>query len=161
MTAQHPTVWQSGREGRAIKLVVIHGDAGKSDAGTVTWIEKESLEAKVSYHYLVGRKGEVYQFVDEAQKSWHAGISEWPDCTVSKSVNAHSVGVSFANDGAEAYKPVQYTAGAKLVADICQRHKIPAAMIVTHAQVSPGRKSDPWKHFDWDYFIDRVKQAME
>lgn len=156
---QVETPHQSSRDGKAVKLVVIHGDAGKSDAGTVSWIK--APESKVSYHYLVGRDGEVYQFVPETKKAWHAGVSEWPDCTVSKSVNAHSIGVSFANDGTEAYKPVQYVAGAKLVADICQRHKIPAAMIVTHAQVSPGRKSDPWKHFDWAYFMDRVKEAME
>ena len=156
---QVETPHQSSRDGKVVKLVVIHGDAGKSDAGTVSWIKAK--ESAVSYHYLVGRDGEVYQFVDEAQKSWHAGISGWLDCTHSKSVNAASIGVAFANDSIESYKPVQYTAGAKLVADICQRHKIPAAMIVTHAQVSPGRKSDPWKTFDWAYFIDRVKQALE
>ena len=148
------TPHQSGRDGKAVKVVVIHGDAGKSDAGTVSWIK--APESKVSYHYLVGRDGEVYQFVDEAKKAWHAGISDWPDCTVSKSVNAYSIGVSFANDGTEAYKPVQYVAGAKLVSEILKRYGLDHKAIVGHADVSPGRKSDPWAHFDWTYFRSRL-----
>ena len=114
-----PSPHYSSREGHPIKLIIIHGDAGKSDAGTVSWLT--SPKSKVAYHWLVGRDGTVYQFVDEAEKAWHAGVSSWPDCTVNKSVNAHSVGVSFANDGKESYKPVQYTAGARLVAEIRAR----------------------------------------
>lgn len=141
------TPHQSARGGEVIKLVVVHGDAGKSDAGTVSWLE--APESKVSYHYLVGRDGTIYQFVREDLKAWHAGKSEWPGCTVGGSVNPTSVGVAFANDGTEPYRPLQYKAGAKLVADICKRHHIPVHMIRGHYEVSPGRKSDPWPHFDW------------
>lgn len=151
--------WRSTREGKPIRLIVIHGDAGKSDAGTVDWITNKKHTAGVSYHYLVGRDGEVYQFVDEAEKAWHAGISSWEDCTHNKSVNAYSVGVSFANDGkAEQYRPVQYEAGAKLVAQIMARHGIPLQQVVGHADVSPGRKSDPWKTFDWSHFRELLSQ---
>lgn len=160
MTTWKPALYKSSREGSKIKLVVIHGDAGKSDAGTVEWLHKDP-RSKVSYHYLVGRDATVYQFVQEEDKAWHAGISEWPDCTVNKSVNAASVGVAFANDGKEAYRSAQYEAGAKLVADICKRYGIPEGRVVGHYEVSPGRKSDPWKHFDWPTFRRLVKQHQE
>jgi N-acetylmuramoyl-L-alanine amidase len=147
---QVTTPHQSPRKGEVVRMVVIHGDAGKSDAGTVSWIE--APESKVSYHYLVGRDGTVYQFVREDLKAWHAGDSAWPGCTVGKSVNAASIGVAFANDGTEEYRPPQYKAGAKLVADICKRHGVPLHMIRGHYEVSPGRKSDPWQHFSWADF---------
>ena len=156
---QHRTKNQSDRDGQKIKLIVIHGDAGKTDAGTIEWISKGPKP--VSYHYLVGRDGEIHQFVAEDLKAWHAGVSEWDGCTWNKSVNACSIGVSFANDGKEAYKPVQYTAGARLVAGIMARHGIPEKMVVGHADVSPNRKTDPWKHFDWTYFRTLIMREAE
>lgn len=147
---RHETLHQSDRLEYVPKLVIIHGDAGRSDDGTVEWIKSE--KSKVSYHYLVGRTGKVHQFVDESKKAWHAGISHWPGFTVQKSVNAQSIGVAFANDGAEAYRPAQYEAGAQLVAEICKRHGIALGRVLGHADVSPARKTDPWKHFDWTTF---------
>jgi N-acetylmuramoyl-L-alanine amidase len=137
-------------------MVVIHGDAGRTDAGTISWIE--SPDSQVSYHYLVGRDGQVHQFVDEAEKAWHAGVSEWPECTVGNSVNPTSIGVAFANDGAgnEPYTSAQYAQGAKLVGGIIRRHRIPIDMIRGHFEVSPGRKEDPWSWFDWERFITDV-----
>ena len=147
---KHPSPNQSSRKGCPRGLVIIHGDAGKSDQGTISWIESE--RSKASYHYLVGRDGSVYQFVDESLKAWHAGKSAWDGYTVAGSVNPVSIGVAFANDGKEPYKDLQYRVGGELVADICKRHGIPAHLILGHCDVSPGRKPDPWKHFDWSEF---------
>lgn len=146
---------QSSRGGKPIRLVVIHADAGSSDAGTISWIE--SAKSAVSYHFLVGRDGAVYRFVDESKRAWHAGDSTWPECTTEipgrkPSVNDYSIGVAFANNGVEAYRPEQYKAGAELVAGICARYKIGAEWIVGHNQVSPQRKKDPYPHFDWKEF---------
>ena len=154
-----PSPHYSSREGHPIKLIVIHGDAGKSDAGTVSWLT--SPKSKVAYHWLVGRDGVIYQFVDEKEKAWHAGVSSWPDCTVNKSVNAHSIGVSLANDGKEPYRSVQYGKAARLVYEIMNRHGISEKMVVGHADVSPGRKADPWKHFDWTNFRSLIAREAE
>lgn len=142
-----PSPHQSDRRGHHPCMVIIHGDAGKTDAGTVSWIQYS--ESKVSYHYLIGRDGETYQFVPEDRRAWHAGTAEWGGKT---DINSISIGVSFANDGTEPYKPVQYKVGGKLVAEICERHKIPCHLIRGHYEVSPGRKTDPWDHFDWGEF---------
>ena len=148
-----PSPHQSSRKGAAIGMVVIHGDAGKTDEGTASWLQAE--ESGVSYHYLVGRNGDVYQFVPEDAKAWHAGQSQWGAMTVGNSVNPTSVGVAFANDGSgdEMYTEHQYRAGAELVADICTRHGIPLHLVRSHAEVSPGRKTDPWGWFDWRRFF--------
>lgn len=148
---------QSSRGSHTPTLIVIHGDAGKSDAGTVSWIMSE--QARVSYHYLVGRDGEVYRFVDEAEKAWHAGKSTFHGEEVAGSVNPISVGVAFANDGQEPYRDVQYVEGGKLVAGICKRWQIPIHRTRGHFEVSPGRKTDPWDHFDWLAFYRRTLEA--
>jgi len=148
---------RSSRRGTPIKMIVIHGDAGKTDGGTVAWIKDPA--SKVSYHYLVGRASGIYQFVPEEEKAWHAGTSAWTSCTVGNSVNASSIGVSFANDSIELFRDAQIAAGAKLVAAICQRHAIPLHLIRSHAEVSPGRKTDPWAHFPWMLFWSELGLA--
>lgn len=141
---------RSPREGWPIKLVVIHGDAGKTDAGTIAWIMDP--KSRVSYHYLVGRSGQVTMLVPEAEKAWHAGKSAWIGCTHKGSVNHMSVGVAYANDGQAPYPEKQVVAGARLVAEICKRHHIERSEVRSHAEVSPGRKTDPWAHFPWAVF---------
>lgn len=132
-------------------MIVIHGDAGKTDAGTISWIQNPISE--VSYHYLIGRDGKVYQFVEDPRKAWHAGESEWDGVI---GVNPISIGVCFANDGTgtEPYTKDQYPAGAKLVATLCRKHRIPCDLIRGHFEVSPGRKTDPWSWFDWPLFYE-------
>jgi N-acetylmuramoyl-L-alanine amidase len=149
---QHKSPHYSSRDGKRPTIVVIHGDAGKSDLGTVSWLAHPA--SKVSYHYLIGRDGTVYQFVPEEENAWHAGLSKFHGEEVGKSVNRMSIGLAFANDGTgkEAYTEAQYEAGGELLADICRRHGIPLHRVRAHSEVSPGRKSDPWKWFDWDRF---------
>ena len=147
---------RSPREGQPIKMVVIHGDAGKTDQGTVSWIM--APESKVSYHYLVGRFGKGYPLVPETEKAWHAGKSRWPGVTLKGSVNQRSIGVAFANDGEEPFKAHQVQAGAQLVADIARRHYIDRSLIRGHFEVSPGRKTDPWDHFPWALFWEEYEK---
>lgn len=144
-----PSPNHSSRRGHKPELIVVHGDAGKSDEGTISWLQLE--KSKVSYHFLVGRDGVVYAFVSEEQKAWHAGVSDWPNCQVANSVNPTSIGVAFANSGpGEPFEPIQYKVGAELIHAIMVRWDIPLHRIRGHHEVSPGRKTDPWDHFEWD-----------
>lgn len=120
-------------------LIVVHASAGKSDAGDVAWICDP--RSKVSYHYLVGRDGTVYELVAPTQQAWHAGISEWKG---RKHCNAYSIGVAWSNrhDGQEPLTGAQIAAMRDLLNWLCERYPS-LTEIVTHAQVSPGRKDDP------------------
>lgn len=136
--------------GSRISLIVLHGTAG-SYLGDVAWCRNP--ESGVSYHYIIGRGGELARLVDERRRAWHAGKSTWrgrDDC------NDYSIGVALSNRGpgsGEAYTAGQYEAGAWLVADIMRRYGLHLDAIVTHADVSPGRKTDPWAHFDLRRFL--------
>jgi N-acetylmuramoyl-L-alanine amidase len=154
----------SSRQGFRPELIVVHGDAGSSDEGTLTWLGME--RSKASYHYLVGRDGVVYQLVDEEDKAWHAGVSDWPGCLVKNSVNPTSLGVAFANDGSgrEPFEPIQYKHGADLMHQLMIRYGIPLHRIRGHNEVAPGRKTDPWDHFEWDELfrqIGRYSRALK
>lgn len=111
--------------------IVLHADAGKTEAGTIAWCCDPA--SKVSYHYLVHRDGAVTQLVPVAMRAWHAGASEYQGRT---NVNDYSIGVSLANrqDG-EAFRPAQLQAAVRLVADLCWEYKVPLARITTHAVV--------------------------
>lgn len=131
--------------GTSVDLVVIHGTAG-TDAGDLDWCTRPG--AGVSYHYLILRDGTVHRLVAEDRRAWHAGASSWqgrPNC------NDYSIGVGLSNRGpGEPYTEAQYRALRELVRDIMRRRPaITRERIVGHADVSPGRKSDPWPHFDW------------
>lgn len=145
------TANKNDRGGFRPSMIVIHGDAGQTEEGTISWILNPTSGA--SYHWLVGRDGTVYKLVDEADRAWHAGKSEWPGMTDAKgSVNSASIGVCFANNGTEAYRDAQYEAGAELVAGIMRRYGIGIDLIRGHNEVSPGRKTDPWPQWSWPKF---------
>lgn len=120
-------------------LVVIHASAGKSDAGDISWIV--SPQSKVSYHYLVGRDGEVYELVSPERVAYHAGVSEWKG---EKHCNSYSIGVAWANrnDGAESLTGAQLKSMRELLDWLSVKHPT-LKESVTHKDVAPNRKSDP------------------
>lgn len=131
--------------GATIDLLVIHGTAG-TDEGDLAWCRDR--RSGVSYHYLILRDGTTHRLVAEERRAWHAGVSEWQGRA---NVNDYSIGVGLSNRGpGEPYTEAQYTTLAKLTRDIMDRRpEITSERIVGHADVSPGRKTDPWPHFDW------------
>lgn len=145
---------KSSRGGFPIGMIVIHADAGTSDDGTVSWIQNP--ESKVSYHYLVGRRGQVYRFVADEDKAWHAGKSEWGGASVHGSLNPVSIGVCIANNGKEPYGPIQYRLAGKLVAHLMRKYSVGLHDVRGHYEVSPDRKTDPYDHWDWRTFYGEV-----
>lgn len=137
-------------------VIVLHADASGSEEGTLGWLCDPA--SKVSYHYLVGRDGTVYQCVAEQRRAWHAGVSHYAGHT---DVNGISIGVSFSNrqDG-EAFPPAQIAAGGALVADLCARWGIDPAHITTHAEVAPGRKHDPGPLFPLGALVRDVRARL-
>lgn len=139
MTLTHPSPNFSKRKpGTVPRLIVLHSTVGKSDAGDLDWLQ--SPESGVSYHTLIGRNGGCFTLVDYAHKAWHAGESSWkgvPDC------NQYSIGLAFSNrhDDKEVLTPMQIAVMRAVVQYLRQQY--PGIEVVTHADVSPSRKTDP------------------
>lgn len=107
-------------------------------------------DAKVSAHYTIDRKGDVYAHVPEQYRSWHAGISWWAG---ERDINSRSIGIELVNPGHEfGYVPFpdrQIAALIDLSRGILSRHAIAAARVLGHSDIAPARKEDPGELFPW------------
>ena len=104
-------------------------------------------DLKVSSHFLVTRQGNLIQFVPIHKRAWHAGISNYSgreDC------NDFSIGIELEGCDEEEFEPEQYQSLSRLIHFLSNDLKISKKNIVGHADIAPGRKTDPGPYFDWD-----------
>lgn len=99
---------------------------------------------RVSAHFLIRRDGGLVQFVPCARRAWHAGASCWRG---RERCNDFSLGIELEGDDHSDFAPVQYLTLRALL-DVLRRH-YPIAAIAGHADIAPGRKTDPGPHFAW------------
>lgn len=105
---------------------------------------------KVSAHVLVRRDGELIQFVSFAERAWHAGQSSF--CGRER-CNDFSVGIELEGTDDLPYSDSQYVQLAAVVAALQACYpRITTDRIVGHADIAPGRKTDPGPAFDWKRF---------
>lgn len=102
---------------------------------------------QVSAHYLIGRDGQNYALVDEANRAWHAGDSWWGG---SSDLNSASIGIELDNAGDEPFAEAQINSLLVLLEELLTRYRIPAENILGHGDVAPTRKVDPSKFFPWE-----------
>lgn len=147
-----PTRWQPSPnyDVRRPSFVVIHYTSDESSADALRTLTDPA--SQVSAHYLVDRGGAIVQLVDERARAWHAGESRWgatPD------LNSASIGIELDNNGREPYPQVQIDSLLRLLDDLRQRYRLPAANFLGHADVAPSRKSDPGPLFPWRVLAQR------
>jgi N-acetylmuramoyl-L-alanine amidase len=136
-----------------IEFIVLHSTQMASDTEAL-----ERLccpEAKVSCHYFIDQQGTLYQLVPEEKIAWHAGVSEWQGKT---SLNKYSLGIEISNPDAEGslpYHECQYITLEKLLKQLMAQYNIPAENVLGHCHISPGRKTDPNPHFNWQMLIEK------
>ncbi len=105
-----------------------------------------SAEFEVSAHYLICKKGQVYQMVEEEMRAWHAGAGTWRG---EDDINSRSIGIELDNDGRTPFSDLQMTALEALLPGIMTRWNIPPEGIIAHSDMAPTRKTDPGRKFDW------------
>lgn len=101
---------------------------------------------RVSAHFLIRRDGSLVQFVPCSKRAWHAGPSSWRGHA---RCNDFSIGVELEGVDDQAYTDPQYLSLAELVAVL--RLRFPLIDMVGHADIAPGRKTDPGPAFDWGH----------
>lgn len=102
---------------------------------------------KVSAHFFIRRDGTIIQFVSCNKRAWHAGKSTWQGKT---HCNDFSIGIELEGSDNQLFDDAQYTALTNLTLAI--RKNYPIKDIVGHADIAPGRKTDPGPYFDWKYY---------
>jgi len=103
--------------------------------------------ARVSAHLLIGRGGEVTQYVPFDRRAWHAGESVFAG---RRACNDYSIGIELEGCDDEPYEPVQYARLAGILAVLMEHYPVTRERIVGHCDVAPGRKTDPGPLFEWD-----------
>jgi N-acetylmuramoyl-L-alanine amidase len=159
------------RDGERLEFVILHGTWMAGDDGALARLTDPVAE--VSCHYYVTRAGDIIQLVEEDEVAYHAGRSRAVNSEGVEvdGLNGWSIGIEIANSGpfgaapptpeqeanpdwerAEPYTMAQYDAVIDLLRDIMARHPaITKERVLGHDVVSPGRKSDPGRHFDWEF----------
>lgn len=105
--------------------------------------------ARVSAHLFIRRSGALSQFVAFDQCAWHAGASFYqgrPAC------NDFSIGIELEGTDAAPYREIQYEVLGSVVSALQDHYPIPKSAVVGHADIAPGRKTDPGSVFDWAKF---------
>jgi AmpD protein len=146
-------------EGEAVSLLVIHNISlppGEFGSGAVARLFTNALEfsehpyyetlrgLRVSSHFLISRDGELVQFVPCSLRAWHAGASMWNG---RERCNDFSIGIELEGTDDLPYTGEQYGQLAGLTEAL--RRRYPITDIVGHADIAPGRKTDPGQSFDW------------
>lgn len=101
-------------------------------------------DRRVSAHFFIRRDGRVTQFVSCLERAWHAGVSCWQGMG---RCNDFSLGIELEGDDFSDFSAAQYRALNELL-DVLKT-EFPGISIAGHADVAPGRKTDPGPHFDW------------
>jgi N-acetylmuramoyl-L-alanine amidase len=135
--------------GRAPDMLLLHYTGMQSTLAAIARLRDENAP-RVSSHYLIDEEGTVLQLVPEVRRAWHAGASYWAG---ESDINTCSIGIEIANPGHDFgyvdFPPHQIAAVIALCKDILVRHRIPAARVLAHSDVAPGRKQDPGEKFPW------------
>ena len=102
---------------------------------------------RVSAHLLIDREGTIPQFVSFLDRAWHAGVSSFEG---RERCNDFSIGIELEGTDTEPYTERQYDELAAVCAALMDAYPgITPARIVGHADIAPGRKTDPGPAFDW------------
>lgn len=101
-----------------------------------------------SYHFLVGRRGGLYNMVPLPHVAYHAGVSEMHGRS---GCNEFCLGVSLIATHDSGFTAAQYDALIALTRDLMTAHPIEPTWIQGHDDVARprGRKPDPGPAFDW------------
>lgn len=134
---------------REFKYIIIHDDYGASVEGTTSWILNPI--SQVSYHTLIGKEGEIIQYVDFNKRAWHCGRSSWKGLS---DLNWYTIGICMQNRGGEDYTEKQIQTAIEVSKKVAEHYSIKEAL--GHRQIAPTRKTDPNNHFPWGRFNKEV-----
>ncbi|EST28232.1 hypothetical protein N566_23015 [Streptomycetaceae bacterium MP113-05] len=144
--ADRPYDWE-------IDKVVIHMVQGSYDVALKVFQDPEHGAAA---HYVVrAEDGHVAQMIRELDIGHHAGNLDY---------NRRSIGIEHEGfvDRPENFSDAMYRSSAKLTAGICARYDIPVDRdhLLAHHEVPGADHTDPGPHWDWDRYLDLVREAV-
>lgn len=124
------------------------------DLKWLTDMKKSNTYSRASSHYVIDRDGKIYHLVQDKDRAWHSGKSEWfVDHTngIIHGMNDESIGVELVGDGnIQPFTDAQYDSLIQLAAFKRVEHNFLYPYFLGHEHISRSRKVDPGKHFSWN-----------
>jgi len=142
----HISLPPSGYVERDSTQFIVDFFQNKLDSSLHPYFE-EIASQKVSSHFLISRRGEVFQFVSTQNKAWHAGLSSFLG---REKCNDFSIGIELEGDIDHPFEEIQYVALANLSRQLGSIY--PNLQFAGHSDIAPGRKTDPGIQFNWKNF---------
>lgn len=152
-----------------IGLVVIHGitvPPGQFGTGLVEALFLNALDltlhpalrelegVRLSAHLFIDRSGSVTQFVPFHRRAWHAGVSSFGG---RENCNDFAIGIELEGTDNTPYADAQYARLTEVLRALFVRYpQLSPARVVGHAEIAPGRKTDPGPAFDWQRLMAAI-----
>jgi AmpD protein len=111
---------------------------------------KKIYRLRLSSHLYIKRTGQIIQFVPFNKRAWHAGESSFKN---RKSCNDFSIGIELEGADYIVYTDEQYQQLNSLLTILQKAYPQTLNNIVGHNHISPNRKTDPGKSFDWQKLL--------
>ena len=141
------------RKSYNIQFIIIHYTALNSATESINYLC--SKKNKVSSHYLISKKGEIYNLVSEKKRAWHAGESYWKG---KEDINSASIGIEldyFPSRKSNKFTKKLSSSLVHLLEILIKKYKIIPENILGHSDIAPYRKIDPGKNFPWEILEDK------
>lgn len=127
--------------------------AGRLDCSAHPYFEN-LRNVRVSAHCVIFRDGRIWQYVPFDKRAWHAGLSLYEG---RDKCNDFSLGIELEGADDVPYTDAQYQALTALTRYLLQTYpRLNPARIVGHADIAPGRKTDPGPAFDWSRYLSAL-----
>ena len=143
-----PNFSKKSRKTTEIKFVIIHYTGMQSEIASINRLKNPKY--KVSCHYLINRRGDVIQMVEDKKIAWHAGKSKWKKFI---NLNENSIGIELVNKGHKLgyqnFTGAQIRNLIKLCKKLKKKYRIKKENFLGHSDVAPLRKVDPGEKFPW------------
>ena len=131
-----------------IKFVIIHYTGMQSEIESINRLKNPKY--KVSCHYLINRKGDIFQMVEDRKIAWHAGKSRWKEFV---NLNDNSIGIELVNKGHQFgyqnFSIKQIKSLTLLCKNLKKKYSLKAENFLGHSDIAPLRKIDPGEKFPW------------
>lgn len=153
-------------QGALVELVVLHCISlppGQFGTGCVEALFSNALDCsidpsmndldgvRVSAHLFIDRLGRATQFVPFCRRAWHAGVSAWRGRA---GCNDFSIGIELEGTDCGPYTVAQYRRLQRVLAALFDAYPtLSSDAVVGHAEIAPGRKTDPGPGFDWQRLL--------
>ena len=165
--AADPSNHYAGRDGNAIRYIVLHYTANNGDTAQNNADYFAGANRRASAHYFVD-ENEVVQSVRDTDAAWHCGGSIESDHHPLRGIctNRNSLGVEMCSDivGGKCVITAQTVdLAVQLVRQLMAKYRIPIARVVRHYDVTGKACPEPWVRDEslWRKFKARLTAPVE